>query len=721
MNSSVRTNPGKTIPLWRLVVVLIFAIIFLRTVTAQEKGNFTNVFPENDPLRLIAEPIWIGMDRFDAKMNAIRDAGREPLGLVLTGGSARAYAHIGVLEVLEKAGIVPDFIVADSMGAVVGMLYAAGLPPIDIADLVTQIPPETYLSVVLPTHGGFINTDAFVAAVKMMVGDMDLSDTMIPIIVVGEDLKSRRQVQFASGNFSKIMAMTFAMPAVFEPVALDDYLLVDGGSTNIIPVGIAKKYTGRIIVSTTLYDKKTPFGNPINVINRAFDIGKTRTGMIDLENSGAFVIRNRVEQISYMQFDGPEAIMRSGENSAKEALPSILAGLGLKTSSEPAIDGAGGVVDGAGTKGVGSSSGLPSNLIEARRAVTTRYLIAKRLLRDGVLPSVRPSLRYKIKLKLAPDFEKTALGMDAMKYIGAGLVAAQGRTREYFSALYMLGNGTGPAWAMTAGVLLNPVDTFKIGLDMGIFSEYSTPSSFPVRPSRLEADLSVQWTRRVGSFRVFPKGMIEFTVPTDFSNLVWHADAGGTISFSLRKHGDPFSPPEDSVAGVSTLWLAGFVDSATGSLRFGPELDLKMGIRKTGIGAAHVRASGRFDLSGQGLAVENSDDFRGNSPPGFSTFISVVNAEVVWHARMLEFDAGESIVVKNIEVGPYFDLLWGGGTKSGGVSPGPVPSAIAGGLTLSFTTSLIGLAPFDVSIFGGIGGDLSPVFGMRVGRLFPVF
>jgi NTE family protein len=69
------------------------------------------------------------MEAFSSKMEAIKALGREPLGLVLAGGSARAYAYIGMLEVLEERGIYPDFIVANSMGAIIGLLYAAGLSP----------------------------------------------------------------------------------------------------------------------------------------------------------------------------------------------------------------------------------------------------------------------------------------------------------------------------------------------------------------------------------------------------------------------------------------------------------------------------------------------------------------------------------------------------------------------------------------------------------------
>jgi len=110
--------------------------------------TFDLEFPEGDTLRKITEPVFLGktifLQRLEERTAARAAAGssvpRPPLGLVLCGGSARAYAHIGVLKALEQAGIYPDFIVASSMGAIVGMLYAAGYSPDDIQMLIHAMP-----------------------------------------------------------------------------------------------------------------------------------------------------------------------------------------------------------------------------------------------------------------------------------------------------------------------------------------------------------------------------------------------------------------------------------------------------------------------------------------------------------------------------------------------------------------------------------------------------
>ena len=77
------------------------------------------------------KPIKVGEAGFIARARTLAGDG-EPFGLVLSGGSARAFAHIGVLRALEEAGVNPDFIVADSMGAVIALLYGAGVSPDDL-------------------------------------------------------------------------------------------------------------------------------------------------------------------------------------------------------------------------------------------------------------------------------------------------------------------------------------------------------------------------------------------------------------------------------------------------------------------------------------------------------------------------------------------------------------------------------------------------------------
>ena len=87
-----------------------------------------------DDLILADIPIAYGEEEFRSRILERTGGERDPIGLVLTGGSARAFAHLGVLEYMEENGIEPDFIISNSMGSIIAVLYAAGLSPQQIAD-----------------------------------------------------------------------------------------------------------------------------------------------------------------------------------------------------------------------------------------------------------------------------------------------------------------------------------------------------------------------------------------------------------------------------------------------------------------------------------------------------------------------------------------------------------------------------------------------------------
>jgi NTE family protein len=240
------------------------------------------------------------------------------VGLVLSGGSARAFAHIGVLKRLEDAGIVPDFIVANSMGSIMGLLYAAGLSPDQIYELVSNTELNALFEPVFPLAGGIMDPRRFSDLIRLYLGDLRLEDLPIPILVACEDLKSKREIRLAEGDFITVLEAAYALPVFFPPVAYGGHLLIDGGITNLVPLGIAMEYSDNVIVSSTFYDAKgLNLRNPIIVLNTAIDIGKRRAGVVDLlENPEAVWIRCNVESFSFMAFDRLDELADLGYASA---------------------------------------------------------------------------------------------------------------------------------------------------------------------------------------------------------------------------------------------------------------------------------------------------------------------------------------------------------------------------------------------------------------------
>ena len=289
--------------------------------------NFLSVLPaQSNDVFLQSTPIFIGEEEFTAKIDNVR-VSREPLALVLSGGSARAYAHIGVLRQLEAADIKPDFIVANSMGAIIGLLYASGFSADDIEYIITTVDLNTFFDIVMPLKGGLLSARYFEEALSRLYPErkFDILESIIPIIVPVEDLISKRQIWFAQGDITKIMTAAFAMSFMMEPVQyiLEDgtkTMLIDSGTIDLGSLSIAKTFTANIILSTALYEPQINLNNPVVVLNRSFSIGKERFLIADYLEMKPFLIRNDVEDFSFMDFTKVTEIIARGDESSKKFL-----------------------------------------------------------------------------------------------------------------------------------------------------------------------------------------------------------------------------------------------------------------------------------------------------------------------------------------------------------------------------------------------------------------
>ncbi len=263
-------------------------------------------------------PFEYGIERFEQRI-ADSSRGREPVGLLLSGGSARAFAHIGVIRAFEELGITVDYLVTNSMGSIVGILYAAGLNSDQIYDIVKNIDPGTLFAMTYPFEGGLIDPTAFIDFISSYLSETpDLEQLQIPIIVITEDARTKRQVLIAEGDVRKVLAASFALPVYFPPVEFRGHLLLDGGTTNIVPVEIATRFSDCVLVSTTFYEGKgISLNNPLSLLNVSMDAAKRRQGVSSLlANPQALWIRCDVEDFSFMDFDKADELSRNGYASA---------------------------------------------------------------------------------------------------------------------------------------------------------------------------------------------------------------------------------------------------------------------------------------------------------------------------------------------------------------------------------------------------------------------
>ncbi|MCK5675025.1 MAG: patatin-like phospholipase family protein, partial [Spirochaetales bacterium] len=266
-------------------------------------------------------PVFYGLENTKERLKS----NNEPIwALNLSGGSARAFAHIGVLKRLEEEGLRPDVIITNSIGSIVGLTYAAGMSVSDIEDMVKTLKLSEFFDITFPLKGGLIDLHRFEALMFALFGDMNLSETAIPVFVVTEDLKSKRQIILSEGNLVKVLKASFALPFYFQPVNIENFRLIDGGTTALVPINPFNDLLQIMVVSSTFYAAEVNLKNPITILNVSMDISKSRRSVKQIKEYKPFLIRCDVEEISFMAFDKSVEIITAGYDSADNVFPELI-------------------------------------------------------------------------------------------------------------------------------------------------------------------------------------------------------------------------------------------------------------------------------------------------------------------------------------------------------------------------------------------------------------
>jgi NTE family protein len=156
------------------------------------------------------------------------------IGLALSGGGAKGLAHLGVLKALDENHLRPSVISGASAGAIAGAFYACGYAPDEILDLIMH---ENILKLARPSMSlrGLLkmeNTSLFYE--RYLVKNIE--ELKIPLIINATEIRFGKTVYFSSGNLIKAIQASSCIPAIFEPITIDDNVYVDGGILNNLPL-----------------------------------------------------------------------------------------------------------------------------------------------------------------------------------------------------------------------------------------------------------------------------------------------------------------------------------------------------------------------------------------------------------------------------------------------------------------------------------------------------
>ncbi|MHB1187248.1 patatin-like phospholipase family protein [Thiobacillus sp.] len=249
------------------------------------------------------------------------------VALVLGGGAARGFAHIGVIKALEAQGIVPDMVVGTSAGSVVGALYASGMSGFDLQNLALQMEEDMLVDWTFPNRG-VLKGEALQDFINQKVKNLPIQKMPKPLGVVATDLQSGERVLFRFGNTGMAVRASSAVPGMFQPVEMSGRDFVDGGLTSPVPAQSARTMGADFVIAVDISNvtRRDRLTGTLDVLLQTFAIMGHAISRHELEDADV-VIRPKTAGVSSTDFEGRHLAILEGEKAAAAVMPELKAKL----------------------------------------------------------------------------------------------------------------------------------------------------------------------------------------------------------------------------------------------------------------------------------------------------------------------------------------------------------------------------------------------------------
>ena len=251
------------------------------------------------------------------------------IGLALGGGAARGFAHVGVIAVLEEAGIEPQLVVGTSAGSLVAALYASGKTSAQLQQTALNMEEVAITDWMLPIIGrGVFRGDALARYVNELVASRLMENMVIPLGIVATDLGNGNAVLFQKGDTGTAVRASSAVPTVFVPVKINGRDYVDGGLVSPVPVRFARQMGADVVIAVDI--SNPPEANmadgTLQILLQTFAImGKS---INDYELKGAdVVVQPSLVGLKSADFSSRQRAIDAGRAAMLAALPALKARL----------------------------------------------------------------------------------------------------------------------------------------------------------------------------------------------------------------------------------------------------------------------------------------------------------------------------------------------------------------------------------------------------------
>ena len=247
------------------------------------------------------------------------------IALVLGGGAARGFAHVGVIKALEAQGINPDIVVGTSAGSVVGALYASGYGGFDLQRLAFGVDEAAFSDWSLPDRG-IIKGEALQNYINNALGNAPIEKMRKTLAIVATDLQSGEAIVFRTGNTGMAVRASSSVPGIFQPVRINGRDYVDGGLVSPVPVKIARNIGADVVIAVDVSSKPpaAKIASSFDVLLQTFNIMGHTIAAHELQLADV-VIHPGIETIAGTDFQSKHLAIMEGERALLASLPLLRA------------------------------------------------------------------------------------------------------------------------------------------------------------------------------------------------------------------------------------------------------------------------------------------------------------------------------------------------------------------------------------------------------------
>ncbi|MCK4997135.1 patatin-like phospholipase family protein [Candidatus Pacearchaeota archaeon] len=253
------------------------------------------------------------------------------VGLVLSGGGARGFAHVGIIKILNELKVKPVCISGCSMGAIIGVLYCLGHDGKNIEKMINELTLKNILRISF-SHGG--NGSRIETYLNKLFENKNFEDLEIPLYINAVDIESSEEIIFDRGNLAKAVRASIAIPGMFKPAIINNRFLVDGGVKNNIPLQVLldqkidkiitvnagpNKIADSVLETASDEENKRKLPHLSKVLIKSLLIMQSNEHMINYskDNSDLFIVPD-LKTYTLIDFVKHRAIIKIGEKEARK-------------------------------------------------------------------------------------------------------------------------------------------------------------------------------------------------------------------------------------------------------------------------------------------------------------------------------------------------------------------------------------------------------------------